>query len=84
MITIKILGSGCPNCQKLEANAKKAVEELNLKEVEIEHIYDIDKIIEMGVMSVPSIVINEQIKTSGRIPDVEEIKNWLREIEKLV
>jgi len=43
---IKILGSGCPNCQKLETNAKKAVEELGLKDVQIEHVYEIDKIIE--------------------------------------
>jgi len=77
-ITIKILGSGCPNCQKLEQNAKKAVEELGLKDVKVEHIYDINKIIEMGVMSTPAIVIDEQVKASGRIPDAEEIKGWLK------
>lgn len=77
-MTIKILGSGCPNCQKLEANAKKAVEELGLKDTQVEHIYDINKIVEMGVMSTPAIVIDGQIKASGRIPDVEEIKGWLK------
>jgi small redox-active disulfide protein 2 len=77
-MTIKILGSGCPNCQKLEQNAKKAVEELELKDVKVEHIYDINKIIEMGVMSTPAIVIDEQVKASGRIPDAEEIKGWLK------
>lgn len=77
-MTIKILGSGCPNCQKLEQNAKKAVEELGLNDVQVEHIYDINKMVEMGVMSAPAIAINEQVKASGRIPDVEEIKNWLR------
>jgi small redox-active disulfide protein 2 len=77
-MTIKILGSGCPNCQTLESNAKKAVEELGLKDVQIEHIYDINKIIEYGVMSTPAIVIDEQVKASGRIPDVEEIKSWLK------
>ena len=75
---IKILGSGCPNCQKLEANAKKAVEELGLKDVQIEHVYEIDKIIEYGVMSTPAIVIDKEVKATGRIPDVEEIKNWLK------
>lgn len=42
---IKILGSGCPNCQALEENAKKAVEELCLKDVEFEHVREIDKIV---------------------------------------
>lgn len=77
-MTIKILGSGCSNCQKLEANAKKAVEELGLKDVQVEHVYDIDKIIEMGVMSTPAIAFDDEIKAAGRIPEVEEIKGWLK------
>jgi len=75
---IKILGSGCPNCRALEANAKKASEELELKDVQIEDVYDITKITEYGVMSTPAIVIDEQVKAAGRIPDVEEIKSWLK------
>ena len=75
---IKILGSGCPNCQKLEQNAKKAVEELELKDVEVEHIYDIDKIVEMGIAFTPAIALDDEIKAGGRIPDVEEIKSWLK------
>jgi small redox-active disulfide protein 2 len=77
-MTIKILGSGCPNCQKLEANAKQAVEDLGLKDVQIEHIYDINKIVEYGVMSAPAIVVDKEVKAAGRIPDVEEIKSWLK------
>lgn len=77
-MTIKILGSGCPNCHKLKANAKKAIEELGLSDVQVEHICDIDKIIAYGVMSTPAIVIDEQVKASGRIPDAEEIKGWLK------
>ncbi len=75
---IKILGSGCPNCQTLEANAKKAVEELELKDVEVQAEHDIAKITEYGVMSTPAIVIDDEVKASGRISDVEEIKNWLK------
>ncbi len=75
---IKILGSGCPNCQRLEANAKKAVEEIGSKDVQVEHVYEIDKIIEYGVMSTPAIVIDKEVKAAGRIPDVEEIKGWLK------
>ena len=75
---IKILGSGCLKCQKLEENARKAVQELGLKDVKIEHIYEIEKIIEYGVMSTPAIVIDEKVKAAGRIPDIEEIKSWLK------
>ncbi|MFH1546156.1 MAG: thioredoxin family protein [Patescibacteria group bacterium] len=77
-MNIKILGSGCSNCQKLKANAKQAVEDLGLKDVEIEHVSDIDKIIEYGVMSTPAIVFDGEVKAAGRIPDVEEIKSWLK------
>lgn len=79
---IKIFGTGCPNCQKLEQNAKKAVEDLGLKDVKIEHIYDIDKIIEMGIALTPAIAFDEEIKAAGRVPKVEEIKSWLKEIKK--
>ncbi|MBA3047456.1 TM0996/MTH895 family glutaredoxin-like protein [Patescibacteria group bacterium] len=75
---IKILGSGCPNCQKLEANAKQAVGNLGLKDIKIEHVYDIVKITEYGIMSTPAIVFGNEVKAAGRIPDVEEIKSWLK------
>jgi len=77
-MTIKILGTGCPSCQKLEENAKKAVQELGLEDAKIEHIYDINKIVEYGIMSAPAIMIDDEIKAAGRIPDVEEIKGWLK------
>lgn len=79
-MTIKILGSGCPKCQQLEENAKKAVGELGLKDVQVEHIYDINKIIEMGIAFTPAIAFDDEIKAAGRIPDVEEIKGWLKKI----
>ncbi|MFW5888656.1 MAG: thioredoxin family protein [Patescibacteria group bacterium] len=77
-MTIKVLGSGCPNCQKLEENAQKAVEEAGMENVEVEHVYDIGEITEYGVISTPAIVIDEQVKASGRIPEAEEIKEWLK------
>jgi len=66
----------------LEANAKKAVEELGLRDIQVEHIYDINKIVEMGIALTPAIALDEEIKAAGRIPDVEEIKSWLKEIKK--
>ena len=77
-MTIKILGSGCPKCQQLEENAKKAVENLGLKDVSIEHIYDINKIIEMGAMMTPALAIDEEVVVSGKIPTAEEIKEILK------
>jgi len=77
-MTIKILGSGCPKCQQLEENARKAVEELGLKDVKVEHLYDVNKIIEMGVMMTPALAIDGEIIFAGKVPTVEEIKEILK------
>jgi len=74
---IEILGTGCHKCKALEENARKAVSELKMK-AEIVKVTDIGKIVEYGVMSTPALVINGKVKASGRIPDVEEIKKWLK------
>ncbi|OIO63070.1 thioredoxin family protein [Candidatus Woesearchaeota archaeon CG_4_10_14_0_2_um_filter_33_10] len=74
---IKILGTGCPKCKKLEENARKALAETKIK-AEIIKITDINEIVDYGVMSMPAIVIDNKLKCSGRIPDVEEIKEWLK------
>jgi len=74
---IEILGTGCPKCKMLEANAKKAVEELKIK-AEIKKITDVGLIVDYGVMSTPAIAINGEVKASGRIPTVEEIKQFLK------
>ena len=74
---MKILGSGCPNCKVLEANAKKAVAEMKIK-ADIEKVTDITKIIEYGVMSTPALVVNEKVVSYGRILSPEEIKKFLK------
>jgi len=74
---IEILGTGCPKCKQLEANAKKAVDELKIK-AEIEKVTGVGKIVDYGVMSTPAIVIKGEVKAYGRIPTVEEIKKWLK------
>jgi len=75
---IKILGSGCPNCQRLEANAKEAIKELNL-DAKIEKITDMSEIMNYGIMSTPALVADEKVLSYGRIPDVEEIKQLLKQ-----
>lgn len=73
---IEILGSGCPNCKKLEENARKAVEETGT-EAELSKVQDVNEIVEYGVMSTPAIVIDGEVKSYGKVADVEEIKQWL-------
>jgi small redox-active disulfide protein 2 len=74
---IKVLGSGCPNCKVLEANTKKALLEMKIK-ADVEKVTDIEKIIEYGVMSTPSLVINEKVVSSGKVLSSEEIKKLLK------
>lgn len=76
-MNIKILGSGCKNCKKLEAQTKKAVEELGVEAV-IEKVEDFKKIMKYGVMQTPALVVDEEVKVSGKIPKIEEIKEYIR------
>ncbi len=73
---IEVLGTGCPNCKKLEDNVRKAVEETK-KKADVVKVTDIGKIVEYGVMSTPALVIDGKVKSSGKIPDKDEIKKWL-------
>ena len=75
---IQILGSGCPNCQKLEQNAREAVESLGLT-AEIRKITDSDEILEMGVMRTPGFAIDGEVKKSGRVLSPAEIVETLNE-----
>jgi len=75
---IKVLGTGCAKCGKVYENVKKAIEELGI-DAELEKVEDIDKIISFGVFMTPAVVINGEIKASGRIPSTEEIKKWVQE-----
>ena len=75
-MNIKILGTGCPNCQKLEANTKQALSELKM-EATVEKVTEIQDIMSYGVMGTPALVVDEKVEVSGRIPDAEEIKTIL-------
>jgi small redox-active disulfide protein 2 len=77
MINIKVLGSGCANCKRLEQIARKAVEDLGL-EAEIEKVTNYNDIMKYPILSTPGLVINEELVSSGRIPSQEEITDWLK------
>lgn len=73
---IEILGTGCPKCKMLEANAKKALEETG-KKAELVKVTEIQDIMSYGVMSTPAIVIDGKVKAYGKVSTVEEIKKWM-------
>lgn len=79
---IKILGTGCPNCQKLEKNTVQALSELKL-EAQVEKITDIEKIMSYGVMSLPAIVVDEKVLSYGTVLSVEEIKKLLTDKKEI-
>ena len=76
MLTIKILGSGCPNCKKLEAFTRQAVEQLAIQ-AQVIKVTDYADIMAYNIMSTPGLVINEQLVSYGRIPSEAEITTFL-------
>ena len=77
IMKIQVLGSGCPTCKKLFELTKQAIEELGLK-IEVEYITDIQKIVEMGVMSSPVLAIDGKPAITGFLPDVRKIKETIK------
>ncbi len=78
MLTIKILGSGCANCKKLEMITRKVVEKLAL-DAEFIKVTAQNEIMEYPILATPGLVVNEQVLSSGRIPNEKEIENWLKQ-----
>ncbi len=79
MIEIKILGPGCANCKRLEQIAHRAVDDLGV-EANIIKVTDYNEIVNLGVMRTPGLIINDKVVSSGRIPAIEEVEDWLKEV----
>ena len=75
---IKVLGTGCPKCKKLEERAKKVVQELGI-DAEISKVEDITDIMNYGIRRTPGLVINEKVVFSGRIATEKEITQFIEE-----
>ena len=73
MKAIQILGTGCPKCRTLAANAEAAVKALGI-EATVEKVEKIADIMKFSVMTTPALVVDGAVKVAGRVPSVDEIK----------
>jgi small redox-active disulfide protein 2 len=78
MLTIKVLGSGCANCKKVEAIARQAVANMGV-EAEVIKVTDYADIMQYNIMSTPGLVINEKLVSAGRIPAEAQVTTWIAE-----
>jgi small redox-active disulfide protein 2 len=78
MLSIKVLGSGCPNCRRLEAETRAALDQAGIS-YELTKVTEIADIVAYGVMSTPALVMNEKVVSSGRIPAQSRIVELARE-----
>ncbi len=76
MKKLQILGTGCPKCHELAARTKQAAGELGL-EYELVKVDRINDILSFGVMSTPALAVDGEVKITGKVPGVEEIKNLI-------
>ena len=73
---ILVLGPGCPNCEKVEENARKAVMYMGV-EAEIVKVTDRQEMSKYGLLATPGLVINDRLVCAGRIPEESEVMTWL-------
>jgi small redox-active disulfide protein 2 len=77
MKRVQILGTGCPKCKLLAANAEAAVKAAGI-EVTVEKVEKIAEIVKFNVMLTPALVVDGQVKSAGKVLSVEEIKAMLK------
>ncbi len=74
---IKVLGAGCSSCKQLHKMVEKSVKELGI-DCKIEYITDIQKIVILGVMQTPALIIGNEIVVSGYVPENQELKEIIK------
>ena len=80
MLEVKVLGSVCPNCKRLEAETRAALDEAGMAYA-LTKVTEYDDIAAYGVLSTPALVINEKVVSAGRIPSRSKIVELAREVE---
>ena len=78
---VKVLGSGCSNCQKLEKTTIDALKQLGLK-VEVEHVTDFSEIAQYGVMRTPALVVNDQVVSAGKVLKTNEVIDLINQLSE--
>ncbi|UCC45336.1 MAG: TM0996/MTH895 family glutaredoxin-like protein [Candidatus Zixiibacteriota bacterium] len=76
MKEVKVLGPGCPKCEHLMKQTEQAVQELGL-ECSLEKVTDIQQITSYGVMMTPALVVDGQVKVTGKVPSLDDLKEML-------
>lgn len=77
-MNIKVLGPGCMNCITLEKRTTEALAQMNIQ-AEIEKVTDYSKILELGIVKTPGLIINNKIVVQGKVPAVDEIKEIIKQ-----
>lgn len=75
---IRVLGSGCPKCKEVEKRVIEVLAEMNMT-ADIGKVTDIKEIMEYKIMATPGLVINNKVKSAGKIPSRDDIKKWIEE-----
>lgn len=78
MITVRVLGTGCPRCQELEKMCFNVSAENNI-DADIQKISDLNEIMSYDVMQTPALVINGKVKVSGKLPAPSTLLKWLQD-----
>ncbi len=77
MKKIGILGIGCMRCNQITDRAKQAIKELGI-DAEVIKVQDMEAIANYGVLALPALAVDGVIKVAGNVPEVEEIKEWIK------
>ena len=76
MLQIKVVGSGCPTCQKLEAMCREVVAEKNI-DAEIEKVTDMNTFADLGIFMTPGLILNDRVVSSGKLPLKSTLAHWI-------
>ena len=76
MIVVKVLGSGCSNCKRLEQIVRQVLENEKIQ-ADVIKVVNFDEIMKYPILATPALVINEKLVSAGRIPGPVEVTNWL-------
>ncbi len=78
---IQVAGPGCKKCHDAEKNVREACAQLNLT-ADITHVSDIKEIAKLGVLFTPAVIVDGKMVISGKLPSVEELKNYFSKLSK--